>query len=171
MTNREFIPVFSCRKASSYCSPLASVFASCAEEQKLSTHAVVSDSMLASRAAAAAAVAAGFSLITVAEHMSSVAGPAHCELRGPHGRRLQRLVGVSGCGPNRVNDLLLLRAESDGEERSSNRHVVFFHGDIQVRLPPSLHHVSGQRRCGHPGLWGPCPTQKLSLDDNHTTER
>lgn len=112
------------------------MFASCAAEQKLSTHAVVSDSMLAPRAAAAA-VAAGFTLITVAEHMSSVAGPAHCELRGPHGRRLQRLVGVSGCGPNRANDLLLLRPESDGEgcpgtkERSNNRHVVFFHGDIQ----------------------------------------
>ncbi|XP_023192494.1 UPF0565 protein C2orf69 homolog [Xiphophorus maculatus] len=97
--------------------------------------------MLSSRALAA--VAAGITLITVAEHMSSVAGTAHCGLRGPqgsgspNGRRLQRLVGVSGCGPNRVNDLLLLRPESDEEscsgtkERGSNRHVVFFHGDIQ----------------------------------------
>uniref|UniRef100_A0A3Q2P935 Chromosome 2 open reading frame 69 n=1 Tax=Fundulus heteroclitus TaxID=8078 RepID=A0A3Q2P935_FUNHE len=87
--------------------------------------------MLASRAA-------GCSIITAAEHMSSEAGSTQCELPdSPHGRRLQRLLGVSGCRPNRVNDLLLLRPESDGEscsgtrERSNNRHVVFFHGDIQ----------------------------------------
>ncbi|XP_015252465.1 PREDICTED: UPF0565 protein C2orf69 homolog [Cyprinodon variegatus] len=72
--------------------------------------------------------------------MSSVAGSPHCELRGPQGsgspqrKRLQRLISVSGCGPNRSNDLLLLPAEEaagSGEERSLSRHLVFFHGDIQ----------------------------------------
>lgn len=68
-------------------------------------------------------------------------------------RRLQRLSSVPGHEPNRVNDLILLRPEPDGptgsgsgsrsrpekekekeEERSGgSRHVVFFHGDIQVR--------------------------------------
>lgn len=54
---------------------------------------------------------------------------------------LQRLLAVPGSEPYRVNDLLLLRPEADGslgesdtEERRCNRHVVFFHGDIQVSL-------------------------------------
>lgn len=57
---------------------------------------------------------------------------------GTAGQRLQKLLSVPGSDPRRVNDLLLLRpdaaAQSDPEatERSNNRHVVFFHGDIQV---------------------------------------
>lgn len=48
---------------------------------------------------------------------------------GLHGG-LQRLLAVPGHGPNRVNDLLLLRPHA-GEKEEGNRHVVFFHGDIQ----------------------------------------
>ncbi|XP_069011032.1 mitochondrial protein C2orf69 homolog [Embiotoca jacksoni] len=52
-------------------------------------------------------------------------------------RRLQRLHAVPGYVPSRVNDLLLLPPDTDGpsgpeaQERGGNRHVVFFHGDIQ----------------------------------------
>ncbi|XP_056431201.1 mitochondrial protein C2orf69 homolog [Gadus chalcogrammus] len=53
--------------------------------------------------------------------------------------RPQLLVAVPGCDPSRVNDLLVLRPSewyrcrgSTAElDRSSNDHVVFFHGDIQ----------------------------------------
>ncbi|KAF1382244.1 hypothetical protein PFLUV_G00141690 [Perca fluviatilis] len=51
--------------------------------------------------------------------------------------RLQKLLAVPGCDPSRVNDLLLLRPDTDGQttaepkEESRNAHVVFFHGDIQ----------------------------------------
>lgn len=52
---------------------------------------------------------------------------------------LQRLLAVPGSEPYRVNDLLLLRPEADdslddsnSKETRCNRHVVFFHGDIQV---------------------------------------
>lgn len=50
---------------------------------------------------------------------------------------LQRLLAVPGSQPYRVNDLLLLRPEADdsfddSKETRCNRHVVFFHGDIQV---------------------------------------
>lgn len=54
------------------------------------------------------------------------------------GQRLQKLLSVPGSDPRRVNDLLLLRPDTTGQsvpepkERSNNRHVVFFHGDIQV---------------------------------------
>lgn len=56
---------------------------------------------------------------------------------------LQRLLAVPGSEPYRVNDLLLLRPEADDSLEDSdsgpkkprgNRHVVFFHGDIQVSL-------------------------------------
>ncbi|XP_029967750.1 mitochondrial protein C2orf69 homolog isoform X1 [Salarias fasciatus] len=46
------------------------------------------------------------------------------------GGGLQKLLAVPGHGPNRVNDLLLLRPHS-GEKEEGNQHVVFFHGDIQ----------------------------------------
>lgn len=82
------------------------------------------------------AVTAGFTFITVAEAMSSGAAATRCGLRdsaasSPGRRRLQKLLGVPGCAPNRANDLLLLRPDADGEH---DKHVVFFHGDIQVRL-------------------------------------
>ncbi|XP_041806549.1 UPF0565 protein C2orf69 homolog [Chelmon rostratus] len=100
--------------------------------------------MLATRA-----VAVGFTLITVAKTMTSVAATTSTEPRGLHAsasrdarsgsprQRLQKLLAVPGYAPNRVNDLLLLRPETDGQtasgpkEKSSNKHVVFFHGDIQ----------------------------------------
>lgn len=54
-------------------------------------------------------------------------------------QRLQRLLAVPGSEPYRLNDLLLLRPEADdglgdseSKEACRNRHVVFFHGDIQV---------------------------------------
>ncbi|TWW80325.1 mitochondrial protein C2orf69 homolog [Takifugu flavidus] len=56
---------------------------------------------------------------------------------GTAGQRLQKLPSVPGSDPRRVNDLLLLRPDPGGhrdpeaKEESSNRHVVFFHGDIQ----------------------------------------
>ncbi|XP_068428874.1 mitochondrial protein C2orf69 homolog isoform X2 [Clinocottus analis] len=52
-------------------------------------------------------------------------------------QRLQKLLAVPGHDPCRVNDLLLLRPDADDQtaagpkEESGNRHVVFFHGDIQ----------------------------------------
>lgn len=82
-------------------------------------------------------------MINIADAMCSVAATS-CELLGVRGsesrrRRLQRLVAVPGYALNRANDLLLLRADTDGEsdsdslEKTTNKHVVFFHGDIQVR--------------------------------------
>ncbi|CAN9498014.1 unnamed protein product [Ophioblennius macclurei] len=44
---------------------------------------------------------------------------------------LQKLTAVPGHGPNRVNDLLLLRRPRIEEKEEGNKHVVFFHGDIQ----------------------------------------
>ncbi|XP_051260010.1 mitochondrial protein C2orf69 homolog isoform X2 [Dicentrarchus labrax] len=97
----------------------------------------------------ARAVAVGFSLITVAQTMTSVAATTSSEPRGLQAsagrdartgsprQRLQKLRAVPGYNPNRVNDLLLLRADTDHltatqpKESSNNRHVVFFHGDIQ----------------------------------------
>lgn len=82
--------------------------------------------------------------------MTSVAATTSSESRGLHAaagreacsgsprQRLQKLPAVPGCVPSRVNDLLLLRPDADNQstsepkERSNNRHVVFFHGDIQV---------------------------------------
>jgi len=55
-------------------------------------------------------------------------------------QRLQKLLSVPGYDPSRVNDLLLLRPDADHraaagpEEEGRDRHVVFFHGDIQVRV-------------------------------------
>lgn len=101
--------------------------------------------MLAARAAAV-----GFTVITVAKAMTSAAATTSSEPRGLHAsagrdarsgsprQRLQKLLAVPGYDPSRVNDLLLLRPAADGQaapeaqEKSSNRHVVFFHGDIQV---------------------------------------
>ncbi|XP_017294119.1 UPF0565 protein C2orf69 homolog [Kryptolebias marmoratus] len=88
------------------------------------------------------ALTAGFSVITVAEAMSSVAATTPGEPRGlrssaagsPGRRRLQKLLGVPGCAPNRANDLLLLPRPDDGDgsnNNNNNKHVVFFHGDIQ----------------------------------------
>ncbi|XP_041857369.1 UPF0565 protein C2orf69 homolog isoform X1 [Melanotaenia boesemani] len=86
-------------------------------------------------------VASGFAFISMAKTMTSVAVTTSRELQGLHGsgsprKKLQKLLGVPGYGPNRVNDLLLVRPVSDGESNSdlmenSNKHVVFFHGDIQ----------------------------------------
>lgn len=58
---------------------------------------------------------------------------------GAPGLRLQKLLSVPGSDPGRVNDLLLLRPDPGGQKdpeakESSNRHVVFFHGDIQVSV-------------------------------------
>lgn len=73
--------------------------------------------------------------------MTSVAATASTKapgLRECPGPRLQKLLSVPGSDPRRVNDLLLLRPDPGGQgdpgakEESSNRHVVFFHGDIQV---------------------------------------
>ncbi|XP_076602712.1 mitochondrial protein C2orf69 homolog [Chaetodon auriga] len=98
--------------------------------------------MLATRA-----VAVGFALITVAKTMTSVTATTSTDSRGLHAsasrdarsgsQRLQKLLAVPGYAPNRVNDLLLLRPDADDQtasepkEKSSNKHVVFFHGDIQ----------------------------------------
>ncbi|CAG5865893.1 mitochondrial protein C2orf69 homolog [Menidia menidia] len=72
--------------------------------------------------------------------MTTVATTA-CELQGVQGsgilrKKLQILLGVPGHIPNRLNDLLLLRPNTEGEsssesKTSNNKHVVFFHGDIQ----------------------------------------
>lgn len=95
----------------------------------------------------ARAVAVGITLISVAKTMSVAATtssetPGHAsasrDARSVSPRqRLQKLLAVPGYAPSRVNDLLLLRPDTDGQtatepkEKSSNRHVVFFHGDIQ----------------------------------------
>ncbi|KAF7214343.1 mitochondrial protein C2orf69 homolog [Nothobranchius furzeri] len=79
----------------------------------------------------------GFTLITAAKAMSSEAATGPCELQvSGNQRKLQRLLAVPGCVLNRENDLLLLRPDTDGEscseaKKSDNKHVVFFHGDIQ----------------------------------------
>lgn len=93
------------------------------------------------------AVSVGFTLITVAKTMTSVAAPTSSDPRelrasasrdargGSPQQRLQKLLTVPGYDSSRVNDLLLLRPDSDDsepKEKSSNKHVVFFHGDIQV---------------------------------------
>ncbi|XP_061579800.1 LOW QUALITY PROTEIN: mitochondrial protein C2orf69 homolog [Cololabis saira] len=91
----------------------------------------------------ARAFAVGFTLISAAKAMSSVAGtssglPELQELQEPPGlqgsgcssRRLQRLLTVPGAAAGgRANDLLLLQAAQSGE--TADQHVVFFHGDIQ----------------------------------------
>ncbi|KAK2839454.1 hypothetical protein Q5P01_013194 [Channa striata] len=100
----------------------------------------------------ARAAGVGFALIVVAKAMTSVAGTTSSQPRGLHaagaaaGRdggsgsprhRLHRLLAVPGHVPTRVNDVLLLRPDTDGQTESkakearNNRHVVFFHGDIQ----------------------------------------
>ncbi|XP_046902357.1 mitochondrial protein C2orf69 homolog [Hypomesus transpacificus] len=95
-------------------------------------------------------VAAGLSLLAVANTMSSVAGssssePAGMWLNGSLDAhpgsppQLRRLADVPGHKPDRVNDLLLLRpleglaaCSADAEAyEDGNSHVVFFHGDIQ----------------------------------------
>ncbi|XP_005736860.1 mitochondrial protein C2orf69 homolog [Pundamilia nyererei] len=90
--------------------------------------------MLAERAAVL-----DLTLITAAKAMTT----SPSELRGLHAsasrdalsgtplQKLQRLPAVPGNLPNRVNDLLLLRPDPEEQEKSNNRHVVFFHGDIQ----------------------------------------
>lgn len=93
------------------------------------------------------AVSVGFTLITVAKTMTSVAATTSSDPRelrasasrdargGSPQQRLQKLLTVPGYDSSRVNDLLLLRPDSDDsepKEKSSNKHVVFFHGDIQV---------------------------------------
>lgn len=104
------------------------------------------------------AVTVGFTLVTVAKAMSSLAATPSCELRGLRGsaagspgrRKLQKLLGVPGCAPNRANDLLLLQRP---DEDDTNKHVVFFHGDIQVRpvtRPGFLSHW-GSYSYGGPG--------------------
>ncbi|XP_074514536.1 mitochondrial protein C2orf69 homolog [Sebastes fasciatus] len=91
-------------------------------------------------------------LAAVSKTMSSVAATTTSEapagLRAAASRdggsgsplqRLQKLLAVPGSDPSRVNDLLLLRPDPDAdehtatepEEKGSNRHVMFFHGDIQ----------------------------------------
>lgn len=85
----------------------------------------------------------GFSLRTAHKTMTSVATAAFDPpgLRASASRdarsgsprqRLQKLLAVPGSPPSRVNDLLLLRADAEEKEKSGKRHVVFFHGDIQV---------------------------------------
>ncbi|GAA6219697.1 UPF0565 protein C2orf69 homolog [Lates japonicus] len=94
-------------------------------------------------------VAVGFTLLTAAKAMTSVAANTSSESRGLCAaasrdaysgsplQRLQRLPAVPGCVPSRVNDLLLLRPDTDNQctsepkEKSNNKHVMFFHGDIQ----------------------------------------
>lgn len=96
------------------------------------------------------AASVGFTLTTMAKTMTSVTATTSsdtCGLGslasrdarcGSPRQRLQKLLAVPGSDPSRVNDLLLLRPDTDGQddcgskEKSSNRHVVFFHGDIQV---------------------------------------
>lgn len=109
----------------------------------------------------ARAVAAGFPLISVAKTMTSVGVTTPSEPRGLHAsasrdaragspqQRLQKLLAVPGCDPSRVNDLLLLRPDTDDQtasepkEKGSNRHVVFFHGDIQVSAMQGGNHLWG----------------------------
>lgn len=116
-----------------------------AQRKKTPNHFLILESMLSAKA-----VAVGFTLITVAKAMTSVASTTSSQSRGLHAaasrdacnespwKRLQRLPAVPGSAPNRVNDLLLLRPDTNNQnaphpkEKSCNRHVVFFHGDIQV---------------------------------------
>ncbi|XP_026152338.1 mitochondrial protein C2orf69 homolog [Mastacembelus armatus] len=101
------------------------------------------ESMLAART-----FGVGFTLTAVAKAMTSVAATTSSESQGLHvaasrdarcgspRHRLQKLLAVPGYVPSRVNDLLLLRPEADCHSasqprKSHNRHVVFFHGDIQ----------------------------------------
>lgn len=97
--------------------------------------------------------------------MTSVAATTSSEPPGLHAaasrdvgsgsprQRLQKLLAVPGYDPSRVNDLLLLRPDTDGQtaaepkEESSNAHVVFFHGDIQVSAMDGMCGVSGYPRC------------------------
>lgn len=89
----------------------------------------------------ARAVSLGFVLTTAAKAMTSAAATTSSKpagLRESPGQRLQKLLSVPGSDPKRVNDLLLLRPDATGhsdpepKDRRDNRHVVFFHGDIQV---------------------------------------
>lgn len=106
--------------------------------------------MLAERAAVL-----DLTLISAAKAMTT----SPSELRGLHAsasrdalsgtplqklQKLQRLPAVPGNLPNRVNDLLLLRPDPEEQEKSNNRHAVFFHGDIQVRV---MEKVSGGHGC------------------------
>lgn len=81
----------------------------------------------------ARALSVGFILTSATKAMSSGAATPSSKPPG-----LQKLLSVPGSDPKRVNDLLLLRpgaaALSDPEPKDSgdDRHVVFFHGDIQV---------------------------------------
>lgn len=63
---------------------------------------------------------------------------------------------MPGFEPYRVNDLLLLRPEADDSFEDSdsgskktrgNRHVVFFHGDIQVSLCGAIGRRNGLFPC------------------------
>lgn len=97
----------------------------------------------------ARALSVGFIFTTATKAMTSVAATTSskppglrespgCDAQiGTPGQRLQKLLSVPGSDPRRVNDLLLLRPDTTGPsdpepERSNSRHVVFFHGDIQV---------------------------------------
>lgn len=118
----------------------------------------------------ARAVSVGLLLTTAGKTMTSVAATTCCDPPGLHAspsldvrfaipqQRLQKLLAVPGCEPNRLNDLLLLRPDADGQsdpesqEKSNNRHVVFFHGDIQV---------SDEGRGGQRGL-----KTKITKQDN-----
>ncbi|XP_072252634.1 mitochondrial protein C2orf69 homolog [Leuresthes tenuis] len=91
----------------------------------------------------ARAVKVRFTLITAVKTMTSLMATTSRELQRLQGaasprKKLQILLGVPGYVPNRVNDLLLLRPDTDVEnypepkEKSNNKHVVFFHGDIQT---------------------------------------
>lgn len=93
-------------------------------------------------------VGVGFTIITVAKAMTTVAATTSSDSRAANRdarsvsprQRLHKLLAVPGHIPSRVNDLLLLRPDTDAhsrgnsqaKEKSSNKHVVFFHGDIQV---------------------------------------
>ncbi|KAM7380892.1 hypothetical protein PAMP_004162 [Pampus punctatissimus] len=89
-------------------------------------------------------VTLSFTLTTVAKAMTSSdprglhPSASRDALSGSPLQRLQKLLAVPGSTPNRVNDLLLLRPDSPGQaapepqdSSRNNRHVVFFHGDIQ----------------------------------------
>lgn len=96
------------------------------------------------------ALSASVTLLTVVKTMTSFTTTTSSDPRGlrasasrdaPCGspqQRLQKLLAVPGSEPYRINDLLLLRPEADGHGDSDpegtrcNRHVMFFHGDIQV---------------------------------------
>lgn len=86
-------------------------------------------------------VAVGLTLVSATKAMTSLTKCSESRgFRAPDSRdarpgcprqELQRLAAVPGCDPNRTNDLLLLRPQTQGHTSSSSRHVVFFHGDIQ----------------------------------------